>query len=1030
MSGIASLQDLRKIQQDIEKEYSKPRVRVMLCGGTGCRASGSLEVLAALREGCAKVGLKSEVQIVETGCNGFCAMGPVMTLLPEGLFYQKLTPEDAPEIIERQFIRGERIKRLMYADASTGEVIPELKKIPFFALQKLWALQNKGLIDPERIEDYIWRSGYQGMLKALTEMEPQEIIEQIKISGLRGRGGGGFPTGLKWQFCAAAKGDVKYVLCNADEGDPGAFMDRSIMEADPHAVIEGMVIAAKAIGAHQGYIYCRAEYPLAVSRMKIAIAQARSMGLLGRNILKSGFDFDLEIYRGAGAFVCGEETALMTSIEGKRGMPRPRPPFPAVSGLWEKPTVLNNVETLANVAQIVMKGGAEYASMGTDSSKGTKVFALTGKVNNIGLVEVPMGTTIGEIVFDIGGGIPGGKKFKAVQLGGPSGGCLPAEHLNLPTDYEAITMAGAIMGSGGMIVMDEDTCMVDMARYFMDFCQDESCGKCTACRIGTQRMLEILQRICRGEGKVSDIGLLEEFATSIKDSALCGLGQTAPNPVLSTIRYFKDEYLDHIERQHCPAVVCSSLFKSPCQHACPLGMDIPAYVALVRADRINDAYKILKRTNPFPSVCGRVCGHLCQLKCRRSQLDAPLAVMHLKRFITDNAHRPSPVVYPVTRPEKIAVVGAGPSGLTAALEMKKRGYAVTVFEEMPEPGGMLRYGIPAYRLPREILKQEIEDILDAGVELKTGVRIGRDISLDEIKNTHRAVYLALGAHRSIPLGILGEDAEGVIGAVEMLRRHNLGESMDLGKKVAVIGGGNSAVDAARTALRLGAKTVTIFYRRERGDMPAQACEIEAAEKEGVRIQFLTAPVRVITEKGRVKSLELSRMRLGIFDRSGRKQPAPITDSEFIEQVDTVISAISQEADCDLLTTCEGVEHRRNRITVDSAMATTDPRIWAGGDAVAGPAMVVDAIAAGKAAAASMDEAIRKINGEKPWTAPPEEKIDIPYEIDEDPQEQPQAAMSEEQPDVRRGDFREVEKGYDIHTAQSEARRCMRCDAAR
>jgi NADH:ubiquinone oxidoreductase subunit F (NADH-binding) len=405
------------------------------------------------------------------------------------------------ELVKQHFVGGKPLERLMYTDPVSGRIIPRLDDIPFFAHQRLRVLHNKGLIDPEKIEDYIWRDGYTAAAKALLEMSPREIIAEVKASGLRGRGGAGFPTGVKWEFCANSKGDIKYVLCNADEGDPGAFMDRSVMEADPHSILEGMIIAAKAIGSRQGYIYCRAEYPLAVRRLNIAIEQAREMGLLGKNILGSGLEFDIEVYQGAGAFVCGEETALMTSIEGRRGMPRPRPPFPAISGLWKKPTILNNVETFSNIAQIIIEGADNYAQIGTESSKGTKIFALTGKVNNIGLVEVPMGTSIGKIIFDIGGGIPNDKKFKAAQLGGPSGGCIPAEHLNLPTDYEAITKAGAIMGSGGMIVMDEDNCMVDMARYFMDFCQDESCGKCTPCRIGTQRMLQILQRICNGEGQ-------------------------------------------------------------------------------------------------------------------------------------------------------------------------------------------------------------------------------------------------------------------------------------------------------------------------------------------------------------------------------------------------------------------------------------------------------------------------------------------------------------------------------------------------
>jgi NADH-quinone oxidoreductase subunit F/NAD(P)H dehydrogenase (quinone)/NADP-reducing hydrogenase subunit HndC len=473
------------------------------------------------------------------------------------------------------------VERLLYREPTTEEAIPYMNDIAFFGLQEIRVLRNSRLIDAEKIDEYIARDGYLGSSKALLEMTPEAIIEEVKKSGLRGRGGGGFPTGLKWEFAHKTSGDVKYVLCNADEGDPGAFMDRSVLEADPHAVLEGMTIAAKAIGAHQGYIYCRAEYPLAVRRLDIAINQAREYGLLGEDILGSGFSFDVEIYQGAGAFVCGEETALMASIEGRRGMPRPRPPFPAQQGLWKRPTILNNVESFANIPQIILKGGDWYASIGTETSKGTKVFALTGDVNNIGLVEVPMGTTIRTIIFDIGGGIPNGKQFKAAQLGGPSGGCIPAEHLDTPTDYEAITQIGAIMGSGGLIVMDEDTCMVDVARFFMDFCQDESCGKCVPCRVGTKKMLDILTDICEGRGKEGDIELLEELAAVIKDSALCGLGQTAPNPVLSTIRYFREEYEAHIKEKRCPAGICANLVTytidpetctgcGKCRRACPV----------------------------------------------------------------------------------------------------------------------------------------------------------------------------------------------------------------------------------------------------------------------------------------------------------------------------------------------------------------------------------------------------------------------------------------------------------------------------
>ncbi len=535
--------------------------KLLICGGTGCHATGSLALRETLENELETKGLQDKVQVVETGCNGFCAMGPLMVIQPDGVFYQKIKAEDVPELVEEHLVNNKQVERLLYKNPVNKKKIPKQDDIPFFAHQMPRALRNKGLIDPESIDDYIGRDGYQGAVKALLDMSPDDIIEQVKVSGMRGRGGAGFPTGMKWAFAKASPGEVKYVLCNADEGDPGAFMDRSILEADPHAVIEGMLIAARAISAHKGYIYARTEYPLAIKRLQIAIEQATASGLLGTDILGSGFDFTVEIYQGAGAFVCGEETALMRSIEGRRGMPRPRPPFPAHKGLWEKPTILNNVETLSNIPQIILNGGQWYASVGTETSKGTKVFAISGDVNNIGLLEVPMGTTLRTIIYDVGGGIPGKKKFKAVQLGGPSGGCVPEQHLDTPVDYEEIAKVGAIMGSGGVIVMDENTCMVDMARFFMEFIQDESCGKCTPCREGTRRLLEILERICEGHGVPGDIEALESLSAVIKNTALCGLGQTAPNPVLSTLRYFRAEYDAHINEKKCPAKRCVALLK-------------------------------------------------------------------------------------------------------------------------------------------------------------------------------------------------------------------------------------------------------------------------------------------------------------------------------------------------------------------------------------------------------------------------------------------------------------------------------------
>jgi len=558
------------------------RTQLMLCGGTGCRANRSEAFRETLQQELERRGLAREIEIVETGCNGFCAVGPVMLVQPEGIFYQKLTPEIVPHLVEEHFLKGRPVKKLFYVEPASKETIPKMEEIPFFAHQMFWVMRNKGVIDPEKIDEYIARDGYFGAAKALREMTPEQIIEEVKISGLRGRGGAGFPTGIKWEFARKSPGGVKYVLCNADEGDPGAFMDRSVLEADPHAVLEGMIIAARAIDAHRGYIYVRTEYPLAIRRLEIAIRQAREYGLLGNDILGTGFDFDIEIYQGAGAFVCGEETALMRSIEGKRGMPRPRPPFPAVKGLWEKPTVLNNVETLANIPLIITHGGRWFASVGTEGSKGTKVFALSGDVNNIGLVEVPMGTSLRRLIFDIGGGIPRKKKFKAVQLGGPSGGCVPEQYLDIPVDYEEIAKVGAIMGSGGVIVMDHETCMVDMARFFMDFVQDESCGKCTPCREGTRRLLEILEKLCGGRGEPGDLETLEELSRIIKESSLCGLGQTGPNPVLSTLRYFREEYEAHIFEKRCPAKRCVALLKfeidpevctqcGACFRACPAG---------------------------------------------------------------------------------------------------------------------------------------------------------------------------------------------------------------------------------------------------------------------------------------------------------------------------------------------------------------------------------------------------------------------------------------------------------------------------
>lgn len=536
------------------------RSHVLVCGGTGCTSSGSEQIIQTLKDELKKNKLQNEVAVVKTGCHGLCAEGPVMIVYPEAVFYSRVRPEDVEEIVSEHLLKGRIVERLVYHEAQTPEGIKSLNETTFYKKQHRIALRNCGVINPESIDEYIGTGGYEALGKVLTEMTPDEVIQTILDSGLRGRGGAGFPTGLKWRFASGNRGNVqKYVCCNADEGDPGAFMDRSVLEGDPHVVLEAMAIAGYAIGADQGYIYVRAEYPIAVERLQIAINQAREYGLLGKNIFDTGFNFDIELRLGAGAFVCGEETALMTSIEGNRGEPRPRPPFPAVKGLFQKPTILNNVETWANIPQIILNGPEWFASMGTEKSKGTKVFALGGKINNTGLVEIPMGTTLRTVIEDIGGGIPNGKKFKAAQTGGPSGGCIPAEHFDIPIDYDNLISIGSMMGSGGLIVMDEDTCMVDIAKFFLQFTVDESCGKCTPCRVGTKRLLELLEKITDGRGILEDIDKMEELCYYIKENALCGLGQTAPNPVLSTLRYFRDEYIEHVVNKRCPAGVCKKL---------------------------------------------------------------------------------------------------------------------------------------------------------------------------------------------------------------------------------------------------------------------------------------------------------------------------------------------------------------------------------------------------------------------------------------------------------------------------------------
>ncbi len=1010
----------------MEKLY---RSHVLVCAGAGCVSSGCHAVADALTSEIAKHNLQDEIKVIQTGCIGTCDLGPVMVIAPEGVFYTKLKPEDAVRIVEEHLLKGRVVEDLLHTYEEGGQSFRSVDELPFFQLQKKLVLRNCGVIDPANIDEYIAREGYSALGKVLTEMTPEQVIHEMIKSGLRGRGGGGFPTGRKWQFAAASKGDQKYVLCNADEGDPGAFMDRSLLEGDPHAIIEGMLIAGYAIGASIGHVYVRAEYPLAIERLSQALDQAREYGLLGDNVLGTGHKFELDIRMGAGAFVCGEETALMASIEGKRGEPRPRPPFPAVSGLWESPTVLNNVETYANVAMIINMGAEEFAKIGTEKSKGTKIFALAGAISNTGLVEVPMGTDLGTIIYDIGGGIRGGRKFKAAQAGGPSGGCIPKEHLNVPMDYDSLIELGAMMGSGGLIVMDENTCMVDLARFFLDFIQDESCGKCTPCRVGTKRMLEILDRIAHGDGKEGDIELLIDLGERIKDSALCGLGQTAPNPVLSTLRYFRHEYEAHIRDKKCPACVCNAMFEAPCSHTCPAGTSVPKYLSLISNRRFSDALRIVRDHNPFPAVCGRVCNAPCEDKCRRSQIDEPLSIRNLKRYVADVEMKDTKMPPVKTRGtksgKKVAIIGGGPSGLTAAYHLARMGHTPTVFEALPEAGGMLVWGIPEYRLPKAVLREEIRAIEELGVTIKCNTRVGKEITMDAIKSGFDAVYVATGADKSWNLEIPGEESEGVYDSIKFLRDAALGESIPVGENVVVVGGGNAAIDAARTSLRLGAKHVTIAYRRLREDMPADPYEIHEAELEGVVVRFLVLPTEVVAEGGKAKSLRCQLLELKEFDKSGRRSPKAIEGEVIDIPADTVISAISQEPELDFLGG-NTIETKRGKIWVDKQTgATSADGIFAGGDVVTGPATVIEAIGAGITAAQGID---RLFGGDGVIPSDIEDiVIPQPAEDVDDIVETPRAEM----PSIsveKRNRFAEVETGYERDVAIREANRCLRCDA--
>ena len=1021
----------------------KPRIGVGM--GTCGMGNGAREVFQALAQ--ALKDQTVDAQLTPIGCFGFCAAEPLVNIHVPGfplVVLGRVTPDDAAAIVRSIALNRPPLEKAICKieewDHLTGHVmygrglteLPDWNEIPFFKGQKKIVLRNCGLINPEDIEEYVAVGGYHAFYQATQKPNANEIVEEVKKSKLRGRGGAGYPTGVKWDMLRKAVADQKYIICNADEGDPGAYMNRNEIESDPHMLIEGMLIGAFAMGATEGVVYLRAEYPLAVQRLKRAVAEAREFGLIGEHIFGTNFSFDIKLIEGAGAFVCGEETAMIESLEGRAGRPRPRPPFPAQKGLWGKPTNINNVETWCNIPVIIARGGSWFAEIGTTNSSGTKVFSLVGKINNTGLVELPLGTPLKNVIYDIGQGSPGGKRVKAVQSGGPSGGCIPAANFDVAIDYESLAQIGAIMGSGGMVVMDEDNCMVDVARYFIEFTHSESCGKCVPCRAGLDQALRILKKITGGGAGESDIADLEELAQMIKEMSLCGLGQTAPNPVLTTLRYFRREYEEHLRAHRCRAGVCEKLYLSPCENSCPLHMRIPQFLELTKHGRIAEAAELIWLDNPLPGSTGRICQHPCESQCRRNTVDASVNMREVHRFISDQvfdgpllgeikarlaAHRMAPTG------KKIAIVGAGPSGLAAAFYLAMLGHDVTIFEAREEAGGMLLYSLPQYRLPKKMLRQELDVIESIGVKFRFNQKLGAGVSLDVLEAENDAVFLATGTWKAMTAGITGEESPSVWHAIHFLEQVAREEPTNIGKKVVVIGGGNAAVDSARTALRLGCE-VTIAYRRERHDMPAIPEEVIDAEAEGVKLMFLVAPQRVVTDKdSRITGIELMRTKLGDFELDGRRRPVS-TGEMTILPCDNIILAIGERPDAEPLRRC-GIHVREN----DTAAAdwvtyeTNRPRVFAGGDLVTGASNVSSTMATGKDAARAIDGILTGQNR----FAELLQTFEVPQAVPDEPEGGARNVSRELAPDKRRASFEETMLGLTHDKAVAECSRCLRCD---
>ncbi len=1010
--------------------------------GTGNGAEG---VYHAFAEAINQQG--SDAHLASVGCFGFCAQEPLVNVRLPGkplVILRRVQVRDVRQIVDDlaagNITEGLALCKIEEWDHLTAHIgygtgypaIPSWQDVPFFKPQKKIVLRNCGLISPDDIEEYIAIGGYQALYKVLIDANPELVIEQIKAAKLRGRGGAGFLTGLKWSFLRKAVAERKFVVCNADEGDPGAYMNRNEIESDPHSLLEGMIIGGYVMGATEGIIYVRAEYPLAVHRLTRAIQQARQSGLLGYNIMGRGFRFDIQLVEGAGAFVCGEETALVASLEGFAGRPRPRPPFPAEKGLWGMPTNINNVETWYNIAPIVAKGPGWFSETGSAKSAGTKVFSLVGKITNTGLVEMPLGTPLKTFIYDVGEGGSDGKPVKAIQTGGPSGGCIPQEMFDTPVDYETLVQLGSIMGSGGMVVMDEDNCMVDVARYFIEFTHSESCGKCVPCRVGLDQSLRILNAFTRGRAAEADLDRLDEMGRMIRDTSLCGLGQSAPNPLLTTMRHFRHEFEDHIRAKRCRAGVCQELALSPCENSCPLHMNIPRFLQLLQEDRLEDAFEAVVLDNPLPASTGRVCQHPCDNRCRRRSLDESVNMREVHRFIADSIYNSDRYEALAARiaarklaptDRKVAVVGAGPTGLAAAFYLALLGHEVTVYESNPEPGGMLRYALPEYRLPREVIRKEIDLIRRMGVDIQCGVNVGTDITLNDLDNQFNAVFLAIGTWKEAWVYLPGTELKGVLPALLFLEAVAKAEPVRLGRKVAVIGGGNAAIDSARTALRMGSE-VTVIYRRERKDMPAIRVETEAAEAEGARFVFLATPHRVLgDEDGNVRGIEVVKTRLGEFDASGRRRPVPTQEVRRFE-CDTVILAVGEAVDLDFvrangLRIKEGGTLEVDRYTLE----TSRSKFYAGGDVISGASNVSNAMGYGKKAARNID---LRLMGTWRWDSI---NPQIPYShlAPEEPSPTRRHALAEVPAAERVENFEEVMIGLSREEACAEAGRCLRCD---